>query len=317
MKKSLLGNDINIDLVCDTDLSRKHNNIKRNEFCCTDFDNNEKLSQQIVLGNTTKGNIYGIFYNENLHSSNLFCEMRETIRHDFTNYYLSRENLFYFGLGLMFHAAVSNTTIDQTFRNWYQDNIRYSGTNELSRTFKVFGEGAIWISAFGVTAGTYCIIKQFYKPCESFSLIGNYSTNVTRAYLVGAPTLILFQYMLGCSRPSDNKSYHSQWRFFSDNNSFSGHAFVGATPFLVLASMTDRFWLKFLLFACSTFAGLSRINDDSHYLSQVALGWYVSYLSVQSVTKTNNLLFARRYVDIKFFPILEPKYIGLGFMIKR
>jgi len=36
-------------------------------------------------------------------------------------------------------------------------------------------------------------------------------------------------------------------------------------------------------------AGLSRINDDEHYFSQVALGWWIAYLAADSVDKTDKL----------------------------
>lgn len=36
----------------------------------------------------------------------------------------------------------------------------------------------------------------------------------------------------------------------------------------------------------SGMAGLSRINDNHHYTSQVVLGWWIAYLAARSVNRT-------------------------------
>ncbi|MDR2170198.1 MAG: phosphatase PAP2 family protein [Planctomycetaceae bacterium] len=257
--------------------------------------------------------------NNNFRNNNFFdygnYEKLEIIRNDFKNFYLSHENLFNGCLGLIFHATVSNTSIDRNLQDWYQDKIRSNSTDDVSRTFKFFGEGQFWIPFFGITAGTYYVSSQLYEPFEVFGVVGDYSMRVIRSYLVGAPALLFFQSALGCSRP-DDKKYNSSWRFFRDDHSFSGHAFMGATPFLVGASMTNRLGIRIILFVCSTLAGLSRINDNKHYFSQVALGWCVSYLSVRAISLTNNAM-NRNKTNIKIFPIVEPNYIGLGLVYKR
>jgi membrane-associated phospholipid phosphatase len=255
------------------------------------------------------------FRNNNSYEPKSFFTIFKTLRSDLTNFYLSGDNLFCFGLSLMFHAVVANTSIDHDLRNWYQDEIRSSWTNDLARQSKYFGDGQMWIPAFGIAASVYYIGQRFSKPSRIFEVVGNYSLRVLRSYAVGTPTLMLFQPLLGCSRPGD-KSYNSAWRFFRANNSLSGHAFIGATPFLVAASMTNQYWLRFILFVCSTLTGLSRINDDDHYFSQVALGWCVSYLSVRAVAKTNKTL-AHNNSNIKLFPIIDAQYIGLGLLFRR
>jgi hypothetical protein len=235
--------------------------------------------------------------------------------YDFKKFYLARENLFNLGLGLTFHAVISNTSIDQNIRNWYQNEIRSSMLDNWSSKFKFFGEGNFLIPMFGIAAGTYYIGQSFCNSDNIFGVAGHYSDRVLRSYLVGAPTLLLFQLALGSSRTGE-KNYNSSWRSFCDDNSLSGHAFIGATPFLVAASMTNRLWLRCILFICSTFAGLSRINDDAHYLSQVMFGWYVSYLSVRAVSQSN-FIFDSKNSNIKIFPIIEPQHVGLGFIFRR
>ena len=81
----------------------------------------------------------------------------------------------------------------------------------------------------------------------------------------------------------------SDWHPFKDSHGVSGHTFVGAVPFLVMAGMVDQnIWLKSFLYAASTAAGISRINDNAHYLSQVALGWYLAWESSDTVLDREN-----------------------------
>lgn len=242
-----------------------------------------------------------------------FFTLLQRIGSDHKNYY-SLDTLCRLGLATGFHATLANTSIDQDFRNWYQDNMRSASTNKISTNFKIFGEGMLWIPVFGITTGVYCLAQNYGHDYFSDNIIGEFSSRTIRSYLVGTPTLLLGQFMLGCSRPRDFRSYHSAWRPFQDDNSFSGHAFIGATPFLVAAQMTDRIWLKSAFYACSTFAGISRINDDSHYLSQVLLGWFVAYLSVSAINKTENMFPDR---NLKVFPVMSPRSIGIGISFSR
>ena len=104
----------------------------------------------------------------------------------------------------------------------------------------------------------------------------------SRAYFIGAPVLLVTQFATGGSRPKENIS-ESHWKPFDDNNGVSGHAFIGAVPFLTLAQMYDNSAIKYLAYAGSFLTAWSRINDDSHYFSQAALGWYLAYESVDAV----------------------------------
>jgi hypothetical protein len=56
---------------------------------------------------------------------------------------------------------------------------------------------------------------------------------------------------------------------------------------LSAALMTENVYLKTFLYPGSTFCGISHINDDKHYFSQVALGWWLAYLSAKSIQKSD------------------------------
>lgn len=67
----------------------------------------------------------------------------------------------------------------------------------------------------------------------------------------------------------------------------SGHAFVSAIPFITAAKMTDNPWEKTFWYAGSTLGGLSRINDNAHYTSQVGLGWTLAFVAASAVDQTD------------------------------
>jgi hypothetical protein len=54
--------------------------------------------------------------------------------------------------------------------------------------------------------------------------------------VVGAPPLYVMQQVTGSSRPGEG-SAGSHWHFLNDNNGVSGHAFIGAVPFLAASGI--------------------------------------------------------------------------------
>jgi hypothetical protein len=204
-------------------------------------------------------------------------------------------------------APLANTSIDDHFHTWYQNDVRTSGTDHLAAVWKNFGEGTIVIPAFiGLT-----VVGEYFEDRPVLGTLGSYGDRVSRAYLVGAPPMLAMQYILGASRPEE-QSYSSQWRPFADNNGVSGHAFMGSIPFITAAQMVENPWAKGTLYALSTFTGWSRINDDAHYLSQVCLGWWMGYLACRAVDGTEQ-------DDRKptFTPIITPEMTGVGVVFRR
>ena len=99
---------------------------------------------------------------------------------------------------------------------------------------------------------------------------------------VGLPVLWTLQRALGADRPSaDEPTPH--WRPFATDHAASGHAFIGAVPWLNAARAAGLHRWKPLLLAGSTLAGWSRLNDRKHYLSQVWLGWFIAWQATNAV----------------------------------
>jgi len=120
---------------------------------------------------------------------------------------------------------------------------------------------------------------------------------------VGGPPALLWQHAIGASRPDEDDS---RWRPFEDNNGVSGHSFMGAVPFIAAAKMAENPSIRYSLYLGSMLCGWSRINDDRHYLSQAALGWWIAYLSVSCGERSEE-----REKDLIIRPHPVPGGIGI------
>ena len=121
---------------------------------------------------------------------------------------------------------------------------------------------------------------------EGAGPLGTWGEHTFRSYLVGGPALLAAQEFTGGSRPQEREQA-SHWRPFNDNNGVSGHAFIGAVPFLTMAHLSASPALRDLAYAASGPAAWSRINDDAHFPSQAFLGWYLAYEFTEAVAATD------------------------------
>lgn len=221
-------------------------------------------------------------------------------------YFYSRWTFLRLGLSVGVAAVLANTSLDQDFRDWFQDNVATSKSDwewpKLTGDFRV--TIPVLLAVWAIDAWT--------PPCGFFSEhlwtpeLGYWSRQSLRGYIVGVPVVGLLQVLIGSSRPYDRPD-GSNWRPFNDGNGASGHTFIGAVPFLVAAKRTDRLLLKAAFFVGSGLAGYSRINDDAHYLSQVLLGWSVAYLAVEATQWTEQSRLQPRIV-----PLTMDGLVGVG-----
>jgi membrane-associated phospholipid phosphatase len=217
---------------------------------------------------------------------------------DYKSFY-SLNGLGQLTAGLGVAGMLANTDGDREIQEWYQDSIRSGDTDNFAKVAKTFGGGRITIPFFMGTA----LLGELSKDTNVGSLAGEWATRSLRTILVGAPPLLFLQKALGASRPSKG---NSQWHLFEDSNGVSGHSFMGAVPFLSAAKMTKNPYFKTVLYLGSTVCGISRINDDKHYFSQVALGWWLAYLSAKSVDQTEH-----RAKKVRMMPDVSDGRIGI------
>ena len=212
-----------------------------------------------------------------------FLRLRQ-VGSDYSHFY-SRDNLLDLGCVLAVGAVLANTPMDEHFREFFQTNISTTSSDEWSESLhlnKEIGNGIYSLPVLLAAASLPYL--PFDNPVvEDVGLWGNRGL---RIFVLGAPALVVGQMVTGGSRPGETV-HGSDWHFWQDNNGVSGHAFMGAIPFLAASELTDnRLWGGFCV-AASTLPGLSRINDDDHYVSQVLLGWTLAYLSYRAVSRTD------------------------------
>ncbi|MCA9080042.1 MAG: phosphatase PAP2 family protein [Planctomycetaceae bacterium] len=194
-------------------------------------------------------------------------------------------------------ALMANTNFDGSFDRHY-DSLRVPSTNGFVKTVKSFGNGAYTLPIYGGAMALHWLL-----PADShLAPVGDWGERTMRAFVVGAPPMLLMQLATGGSRPEEGKSH---WHPFADDNGASGHAFMGALPFLTAAHMTGNRILKSGLYVASGLTGWSRINDRDHYLSQVVLGWSMAWLATRAVARVDD--------DglVQLLPIATPEYSGV------
>ncbi len=203
-------------------------------------------------------------------------------------------------------GVLANTSLDQDLHDWYQDDLRSPESDHVADVVRVFGEGQIIIpTCIGLgLLGSWC------DDTLCGHTVGEFGLRSSRALLVGSPPLLALQNGLGASRPGET-ARGSDWKPFDDDNSASGHAFIGAVPFITAAQMTENPWLRGGLYFCSTWAAWSRVNDDDHYLSQAMLGWWLAYLSCTAVSRTETS------DTFEIVPVSNRDLTGLALVLKR
>jgi hypothetical protein len=196
------------------------------------------------------------------------------IKSDYDEFYLNGSNLLMLGTGIGVSGAFGNTHLDRNIQNAYSDHAKSSTTDDISEWVKQPGEGLYTIPAL---LGGYIFLRD--------TPVGDWSQRSLRALAVGGPPTLLLQYAIGSESPVDGGS---GWKPFQGHNAISGHAFIGSVPFITAAQMIDNIALKSILYGVSMLPAISRINDNQHYFSQAALGWYFGLLSCNAVSRTDN-----------------------------
>lgn len=210
-------------------------------------------------------------------------------------------------IGLGVGSILANTSMDQDFRDWYQERVHSRGLTHVAYAWKTFGEGAIFLPSYAALA----FVGAMYEDRAWGSVVGEFGSRAARGFLVGGPVVLSGQYVLGAARPS-SEGENSHWQPFRSCHAVSGHAFVGALPFITAGKMCDNPWLKATLYGCSVLPAWSRIEHDRHYLSQAVLGWWIAYLACDAV---DNSMESERSYSVA--PVAAPDFVGISLTYRR
>lgn len=186
-------------------------------------------------------------------------QLRQTGRRLYT-----RRNLLKLAGATAGGAVLAYSGLDTLFDGLHRDRIRGNTSDAIAHVAKGFGESEIAAAPL-----LYMIADQALPG----TAIGRWGRQCFTATATGLPVLWSWQRILGGSRPSDQKAWGPRYRPFTDENSVSGHTFLGAIPFLVAAREIGHPVGAWGMRALSPLTGWSRLNDERHYLSQVILGY--------------------------------------------
>ena len=120
-------------------------------------------------------------------------EMLSDIRFDYIHFYSPR-SLIWLGGGIGVAAILANTSIDQHFRNWYQNDMRSPTADHIHNDIAYFGNGGYMLPIF-LASGFLLTPFEEYSPAAH--VVGTWGRKTTRAFLVGGPMLLALQYGLG------------------------------------------------------------------------------------------------------------------------
>lgn len=208
---------------------------------------------------------------------NWIGNLGEDLKHDFSHC-MESDNLFFFGATFLGAGVLANTGLDRAFGNHWQNDIKSTLTNRILKYPKRVGDLSLYHIPIYFSS---LALGHLREHTLLGNVLYNWGYRSVRTFIVGGTQQLLFTVLLGSGRPELNQD--SKWQPFRHKTGVSGHAFYGAIPFVTAAMMSDPPLLKYGLYVISTLPGISRINDNKHYLSQVILGWTIAFLSARSV----------------------------------
>jgi membrane-associated phospholipid phosphatase len=205
----------------------------------------------------------------------------QDIKRDFTTYFKT-DNLLMLGNALAASGLFANTAMDRSFRAHWQTDIHSNSTKGFFKLPNAIGGLCYWYIPIYTSAMAVGFMREHTALGD---LTYQWGYRSIRSYVLASIQQFTFATALGNGRPKNGGD--SKWQPFRHAKGVSGHAVIGAIPFLTAAHMTDPPLLRYSLYALSTLPGLARIDKDAHYFSQVLLGWSIAFLSTQAVYESD------------------------------
>lgn len=206
-------------------------------------------------------------------------------------------------------GAAGIMLLDSTFKDFAQDDLRGSVTDNIADWTRPFGDSKI---LFPMTAGGYLVgAVTGSRRLAAASLLGLQSLSIAAGMTEGIKRLA------GRTRP--NKT-DNQWDFQglsgSDKSFVSGHAthaFAVATVFAL--EYRDSYVVPPLAYGLATLAAYSRVNDNKHWVSDVALGAGVGFL-IGVLTHRLSPFRASNNQNISVLPLTSGDAKGISVALK-
>lgn len=202
---------------------------------------------------------------------------------------------------LSLDAVMANTDFDPLIQKHWQADVRNGSTDDF---FQAINRAAD-LTQYATAIPIYSIMMLI--PNEAVATFGN---RCLRSLLLGGPPQALLSSALGSGRPTTGQH---DWAPFRYHRAVSGHAFYGALPLLNLAHQVQSPVLKGVFFTASFLPGLARINNDSHYTSQVFFGWWLAYSATQVVWRCKTVCPQKGHATWQIYPTFN----GIGLEVRK
>ena len=177
--------------------------------------------------------------------------------------------------------------LDGPVRDFWQDEVRGSGTDATSDVFRQFGD----LSNLAIgSLGAYAIAELFDARREkAASLLALESVVLSTTLITGLKVLT------GRERPDDENgafAFKGLPGGGVDDSFPSGHS---GRAFAVAAVVSDIYgpdnpWVPWITYSVAAGTALSRINDDRHWSSDVFVGGLLGTLVGKMVVQSNPFL---------------------------
>lgn len=172
-------------------------------------------------------------------------------------------------------------TLDGEIQDFAQRN-RTTTTDDIARIAEPFGNGLYLVSEMGIAYLVGSLIKN--EKLRRASLLSFESFTITGMLVYG------LKYLTGRDRPTQaDGRYDWDGPNTRDISFSSGHT---AAAFAVATTLAEEYrdsvWIPPLAFGIATFTGLSRINDNEHWASDVFLGAVIGYFTAKTIVKLHS-----------------------------
>ncbi len=171
--------------------------------------------------------------------------------------------------------------LDEEIKDDFEDH-RSSTTDDVASFFERFGNGAYSIPALGAFY-LYGYIGENDKAKRTALL-------AVESFLVTGLFTTVIKVGTGRHRPSTGDSSGTFDGPTTDNNSFpSGHTSTVFSIATVIANEYEEVpFIKPLSYGIATLAGLSRINDEKHWASDVFFGAALGYFTAKTLLRLHS-----------------------------
>jgi len=165
----------------------------------------------------------------------------------------------------------------------FAQNHRTAFTNNLSKyIFEPSGSGLYPAIAIGLIYAEGVFLKD--QKSKKVAM------NCTKSFLIANSFTALAKYTASRQRPLVSPADPHKWLIGKGNVSFfSGHTTTAFSVATILAEeYKETVWVPILAYTLAAGTGLSRINDNEHWASDVLTGALCGYLIGKLIEKQNN-----------------------------